>query len=254
MKKLISLLLVAAMLCLGACAFAEGTLRGLSDQIVPEGEARTFNPDDLEAPERAIDGDPEPKMAFEEMPEDASKALTGDVVIIAGNSYTALLPNGLCFRYNAPENVIVLTQDLSQQNTLYTMCYQSPSEVNNHFISDGMHFNIYDRTYGTDIYLYVCNSQLASLYGNSNSLTTDEADYIANYMLTDKDYMLNCSDIVYGWAGGNVWFLGDRRAYDGKIVLSTFVGGMEIYSYVSAATDADYNRLVDLLDCLTISY
>ena len=253
MKKLVSLLLVAAILCLGGCAFAESTLRGLSDQPMPEGETRTFNPDDLEAPERAIDGDPEPKAAFEEIPEDETKAISSDVVVINGNNYTVLLPEGLCFRFNAPANVVVLTQDLYQQSTLYSVCYQSPSSVNNDFISSGMHFNIYDNARGTDIYLYVCRSQLARLYNDSSTLSDDEANYLANYMLTDKDYMLNCSDIVYGWAGGNVWFVGDRRAYDGRVVLSTFVGGMEVYSYVKATTDADYNNIVDLLNCLTIS-
>lgn len=257
MKKLISLLL-AALLCLGACACAEGAIKSLPEQILEDagdGEAaRLFDPDEVEAPERAGIGDVEEKKAIGEAPAAEDKAITSDIVFVNNNDYTVLLPIGLTFHYRAPSDVYVFTQDLAQQSALYAACYSSPREVVDHFIDSGMHCDIYDDASGVDIFLHVYNTSLAALYGNSGSLTGEEADYLASYMLTSGDYMLNCSEIVYGWDGGNMWFVGDRCAYDGTVVLCTFVGGYEVFGVVKAGGVAEYNRIIDLLDYLTISY
>ena len=251
-KHLICLLLVAA-LCLGACAFAEEAIKSLPEQLSGEaGEARSFSVD--EAPER-VGGDDEAKQITDALPQaEADKAISTDLVLITNNDYMVMIPGGLTFRYRAPGNVYVLTQDLNQQSALFAACYASPQEAADHFINTNMHCNIYDDSTGLDIYLRVYITSLGISVGNAGALTNEEAMRIADSMLSSDEYMRNCTDVSYGWAGGNMWFVGDRRSVDNTVVLCTFVGGQEIFSTVRATTDADYNRIVDLLEYLTISY
>ena len=260
-KKRIGILM---MLCMMLVVFsAAGETAADNNALVvksidPVGEpagqvTRELDPAIITAPERPSGIEEYEKKAAGPADEGTTKAVTGDIVSINENSYNVILPCGMTFSYIAPgSNVYALTQDLLKQSALYNQFYKSPKEQADKFISQGMHFNIYDSANDVDIYLYVFTSDIASLYANSNRLTVDEVEYIINYMFTDAGYFKDCSSADYGWVGGNVWMVGDARSTGNGAKLCAFVGGLEIFGYTNVKTDAQYNRMLELLENLTI--
>ena len=261
MRKALCILLTVAMTvcCLSALAEEPETVK-LNPVVVVPDEAEDFSEiakkigiDSITPPSRPTAIDSYTKDITEETDENITKAVTGDTVNINGNYYKVMLGNVLTFQYTAPSNVIVLTQDLARQSALYAQLYKNPKQTADSFIAEGMHLNLYDiRTYA-DAYFYVYESDISKAYWDSNLLTDDEAVHIIRYFFTLDDYFGFCKDATYGYAGGNVWLIGDARATTGKIFLCAFVNGLEIWGVVQAKTDEQYNALVDMLSCLSIS-
>ena len=261
MKKVLCLTLAFAMLACCFPAFAEIADVETTNRVVinPDEPADISeiskaleSAEEIAAPERPASLD-QYKKEINGEETDPSRAVTGDSVFISGNSYTVMLPGALTFHYTAPSNVLVLTQDIIQQSSLYSNLYQNPKQICDSFIQEGMHLNLYDINTKTDMYFYVYCSSLANVYSNANNLTEQEAVYIINYLGTMDDYFRPCTEAIYGYAGGNVWLIGDARSTVQKLFLCTFVNGLEVWGVVPAKTDAEYNAVIDMLDTLVIN-
>ena len=94
---------------------------------------------------------------------------------------------------------------------------------------------------------------MASLFPNANSMTEENIVFLINYFFTQEDYFGSCTEATYGYAGGNVWMIGDARSTMQRIYLCTHVNGLEVWGVVSAKTDADYNAVIDMLYSLVIN-
>ena len=254
MKKLICMLLIAALCCAITPALAE-EIGALGDvTITPSAEKGLSLDFEGEAPERSTGDELIAKTDdIKAAEDDVTRAGTTDTVTISGNQYTVATPYNVTFNYTAPAGTYVLTQDYVQQAALFAQFYNDPQAAYNSFVQSKVHLNMYDPNTRTDVYLRVCDTPLAQQFPNANMLTVDQATSIVEFMFTRPEYFLNCTEAVFGWAGGNVWFVGDARSTTGEIVLSTFVNGHEVWENVKANSDAQYDKVIEMLNCLTIS-
>ena len=254
MKKLICMLLIAALCCALAPAMAE-EIGALGDVTVTPAAEKGLSLDvEGEAPERSAGDELIAKVDGAKAAEDdVTRAGTTDTVTISGNQYTVVTPYNVTFNYTAPAGTYVLTQDYVQQAALFAQFYNDPQAAYNGFVQGKVHLNMYDPGTRTDVYLRVCDTPLAQQFPNANMLTAEQATAIAEFMFTRTEYFANCTEAVFGWAGGNIWFVGDARSTTGEIVLSTFVNGHEVWENVKANSDAQYDKVIEMLNCLTIS-
>ena len=253
MKKLICMLLIAALCCAVVPALAE-EIGALGDVTVTPSAEKGLGLDvENEAPERNAETDLIAKSDdIKAAEDDATRAGAGDTVTISGNQYTVITPYNVTFSYTAPAGTYVLTQDYVQQASLFAQFYSDPQAAYNNFVQNKVHLNMYDPATRTDVYLRVCDTPLAQQFPNANALTAEQATAIVEFMFTRPEYFQNCTEAVFGWAGGNVWFVGDARTTTGEIVLSTFVNGHEVWENVKATTDAQYDKVIEMLNCLTV--
>ena len=261
MRKVLCFILasVMTMCCFSALAEAAETEKLNTVVITPDGTddfseiTKKLGTDSITVPDRPSAIDSYTKDIQEETEENVTKAATKDTVVINGNTYTVMLGNAMTFHYVAPSNVIVLTQDLAQQSALYAQIYKNPKQVVDSFIQEGMHLNLFDKNTNADAYFYVYASDTAKVFPNANVLTEEEAVYIIKYFFSLDDYFGHCKEATYGYAGGNVWLIGDARSTVERIFLCTFVNGLEVWGVVPAKTDAQYNAVVDMLNYLSIN-
>ena len=255
MKKLLCMLLIAALCCAVVPTLAEETDIGAlgSVTVTPSAEKSFGIALEGDMPERSLLDDSIAKADIGKAADDVTRATTSDSVSISGNQFTVRTPYNVTFSYTAPSGVYVLTQDYNQQRDLFNQFYNDPQGVCNQFIERGMHINMYDAASRVDVYLYLYDTPVAAAFPNANSMSSADAEALVGYMFTDSGYFLNCTEAVFGWAGGNVWFVGDGRTVDGYVVLCTFVNGREIYSRVKVSSDSEYNTIIRLLENLTIS-
>jgi len=212
---------------------------------------KEIDPDKITAPDRPKNLDAFAKNEIQA--GDMTKAVTSDTVLINGDSYMVILKNGPTFTYSVPDNgVYVFTQDLAQQSSLFNKFCKNPKETADSFISDGMHFDIYDDINNIDLYLFVYTSDLSNVFVDTNDMTVNEIEYVINYMFTQDAYFAKCSSADYGWMGGNVWMLADGRSTGNGVLMCAFVGGLEIWGIANITTDDQYNRLISLMQNLTV--
>ena len=262
MKKLLclALSLVLSVCCFSAFAETEVPETEKINMVVvtPDGSSdfseiiNKLGTDTITAPERPAEIDSFSKGATAGGDEDVSKAVTVDTVTITGNSYTIQVPGVMTFHYTAPSNVLVLTQDVVQQSALYASLYQNPKEMADTFINNYMHLNLYDTNTGADLYLFLYQSDIANVYRNSNNLTVDEAEYLIKYFFTLDSYFGKCSEATFGYAGGNVWLIGDATSTLQKVFFVAFVNGYEVWGELPSANADKFNAVVDMLSTLII--
>lgn len=172
-----------------------------------------------------------------------------DTVIISGNSYHVVTPEGISITYTAPnENVYCLTQDIASQFTLYSAFYSSPVNACSNFIEEGMHFNIYDLSTNIDIYLFVSSAQWASVFPNADALSDSEAGMVMDYL---TQYAVSgAQNATMGTAGGNTYFYMEA---DNTVFLVTSVNGYQVYLCYEATSQNAALAGLSLLDNLVIS-
>lgn len=262
MKKTLclALSLVLSVCCFSAFAEAEIPETEEINMVVvtPDGSSdfseivNKLGTDTITAPERPAEVDSFSKDASAGGDEDVSKAVTADTVTINGNSYTVQLPGVMTFHYTAPSNVLVLTQDVAQQSALFASLYQNPKQAADNFINNSMHLNLYDTNTGADLFLFVYRTDVASVYTNSNNLTVDEAEYLIKYFFSLDSYFGKCPEATYGYAGGNVWLIGDATSTLQKVFFVAFVNGFEVWGELMSANPDRYNAAIDMLNTLII--
>ena len=217
MKRFIALLL-AALLCLGCCAV------GFAEE--PEFTAEDVPP--LETPGSGKD----PGMR-------AYSA--ADSVVISGNSYSVVTPEGIAITYTAPNsNVYCLTQDLANQYPLYDAFYSSPVSICAQFIDTGMHLNIFDVSTQSDVYVFVSSADWANLSDVEANIVMD---YLTQYAIS------GVQDATVGTAGDNIYFY--VRTAD-EVYLVTSVNGYQVYVCFAAPNQDAVLAGLSLLDNLSI--
>ena len=176
-------------------------------------------------------------------------ATVSDMVEINGNSYAVITAEGIAIAYQAPSDVLVLTQDYLRQAELYSLCYSNPLNAAAEFVEDGTHLNIYDVETGVDIYVDIGTDDWAYIYPDTLNMTDSQIDAVNAYFCRSG---LSNANYTFGKAGENAYFFYDASRNYGKVYMFSSVGGYEIRIYYKAKNNAEVNKGLELLRNLKI--
>ena len=233
MKKLIALLLTLFLITVSLAAVAETlNLEGVTD------ESAVIDVE-MGIPEKTI-------LA-------ATKGTrTSDKVYDTTGAVTIETPFGVVLTFNTSSGFEYLTQDYFHDIDKYTKYYSDPLAVVQKFIDEEMHLNVFTASGSClDTFFYVMSSQnsLAQAIGNTNSLSSSDADYVASYLTN-----LNNVEFIYGTVGSQVWFIADLIESNNMIVGFTYVNGHMIQAYMyNVVSESDVTTVMAELASVSFS-
>lgn len=235
MKKWIALGLSALMLCTAVLPASAAEKKGKKETILPAVVVAS----DLA------------KNSLKDSRSPVDDTLTTDDVSFdeAEGTVTVDTASGISMQLSIPFGYCCITQDLEQQLDVYLNLYTDVASAVKHYITNGIHMDVYDYYSERSVYISEEADSLAALTGEMNTLTDEQIQKTAEYM--SANWYGGASPILKT-IGENRYIGFDLSKDEGFVVYNHITGGRLFEAYTHTAKGSDGIKLLDsVLETLT---